>query len=177
MTERLTPDDFANLFGRFTTEAFRLEVQPVYLVDYEREAYSDFLRGEPRPGDQYQWFADWLAQISSATSQGRIIRRVRVMDEPPTDYQRFEQWLLPYNLAAGETIHSITRGAAKAAGIPITNDWWLFDSKRLAVMRFDPDGTPRGGHIVEDPETVAQHCVWRDLAVHHSALSPERATA
>jgi len=69
MGERLTPDDFNHLFNRFRYEAFRLEVQPSYAADYEREAFEEFLRGEPRPGDQWDWFASWLTEIRKATSQ------------------------------------------------------------------------------------------------------------
>jgi hypothetical protein len=177
MTERLTPDDFNHLFGRFEQEAFRFEVQPVYLVAEERETFEEFLRGEPRPITEFPFFTSWLDQIKAATSEGRRVIRVRVLEDPPTDYQRWEVWAGQYNAAVGEEIRYLARAKATAAGIPLTDDWWLFDRRRLARMRFDADGTPLGGYIVSDPETITQHCKWRDLAVRLSAPAPERATA
>src|SRR3954465_15513172 len=98
MTRRRPPDDFNHLFRYFRHEAFRLEVQPVYAVDVEREAFDDFLRGEPRPPDQYDYYVPWLDQIRSATRAGRHITRVRVLEEPPTAYQAFELEMAPYNI-------------------------------------------------------------------------------
>jgi hypothetical protein len=89
--ERLTPEDFNNLFGRFQQEAFRLEVQPVYALDYEREAFDAFLRGESHPATDYDWYRPWLDQIRKATGQGRRVARVRVLAEPPTNYQRLPE--------------------------------------------------------------------------------------
>lgn len=177
MGERLTPDDFANLFGRFQHEAFRLEVQSTYVVDYERQAVEDFLRGEPLPGDQYPWFADWLNQIHKATIEGRRVSRVRITDDPLTPYQRFEAYLAPWNIAAGESLRYLTRDKAKEIGLPTTTDWWLFDQKHLAVMKFSPRGEAQGGTIVDDQLILDQHCAWRDLAVRNSTPSAEGATA
>jgi hypothetical protein len=177
MGERLTPDDFNHLFNRFRYEAFRLEVQPSYAADYEREAFEEFLRGEPRPGDQWDWFASWLTEIRKATSQGRQIIRVRIVDEPPTDYQRFELYMARWNVDAGETLSYLDRSTAKRIGLPVVDDWWLFDRRQLAVMRFSPTGIPQGGEIIDDSRLVHRHRIWRDLAVRHSSPTPERATA
>lgn len=177
MVERLTPDDFNHLFGRFTHEAFRFEVQPVYLVAEERETFDEFLRGEPRPLTEFPFFTRWFDQIKAATNEGRHVVRVRVLTEPPTDYQRWEVWAGQFNAAYGEEIRYLPRSTAAKARIPLTDDWWLFDRQRLARMRFAADGTPQGGYIVTDPDLIAQHCKWRDLAVRLSAPAPERATA
>jgi hypothetical protein len=177
MTEQLTPDDFNNLFHRFKDEAFRLEVQPVYRLDYEQEAVNEFLRGEPRPITEHHFYADWLRQIKAATSEGRRILRVRVLENPPTDYQRWEIWASRWNAEAGEQIRYLSRRQAVEANVPLTDDWWLFDRQHLARMSFATDGTGLGGYIVSDKATVEQHCVWRDLAVRSSSPAPERATA
>lgn len=177
MGQRLTADDFNQLWRYFRHEAFRLECQPVYLVDVEREPFAEFLRGEPRPAPEIPYYAAWLDQIHAVTSQGRRVARVRILEEPPTDYQRWEIWAGQYNIAAGEDIRYLNRSQAVEVGLPVAADWWLFDSERLALMRFSPDGTPLGGEIIDDPEVVAQHCTWRDLAVSHSAPSPQCATA
>jgi hypothetical protein len=177
MTRTLTPEDFNVLFGQFRHYAFRLEVQPTYKADYEQEALNDFLRGEPRPAPEYDYYAPWLASVREVTAEGRRIERVRVLQEPPTDYQRFELWMARYNIAAGELLRCMTVKQAGAAGVPTTSDWWLFDSTTLAVMRFSADGVPQGGRIITDPTTVSRYNSWRDLAVAHSTPYAECAPA
>lgn len=168
MTQRLTPTDFDEAFRYFRRTAFRLEAQPVYLVDVERDAYDDYRRGEPRPAPDYGYYATWLDRVQAITAAGRRLDRVRVVEDPPTTYQQFELHMARWNIAAGETLATITRGHAATVGLPADHDWWLFDDEAVALMRFAPDGTPQGGVILTDPTTVSRYCTWRDLAVHHS---------
>jgi len=174
MGERLTGDDFNHLFRYFTDTAFRLEVQPEYTVSDEQESFREFLAGEPRPVTEFPFYAAWLDKIRAAAAQGKRVERVRVLDEPPTDYQRWEMWSGQYNTAAGETIRYLPRSQAVAVGLPVTDDWWLFDAQRLAVMRFSETREPLGGEIIADPDIVAQHCAWWELAVQHSVLAIPR---
>lgn len=167
MTE-LTGEDFETLFRFYRRTAFRLEVQPVYTVVGEQETFARFLAGRPQPPTEVPYIADWLNQIKEVTSEGRQVQRVRVVDDPPTDYQRWEGWVGRWNIAAGEIIRYITRPQAIAIGIPLDYDWWLFDDERLAIMRFDDVGRPLGGTVVSDLGTVVQHRTWRDLAVQSS---------
>ncbi|MFI6242778.1 DUF6879 family protein [Micromonospora sp. NPDC050795] len=172
MPEQLTGDDFNHLFRYFTSTAFRLEVQPVYQVAEEQQSIDEFLAGEPRPVTEFGFYAAWLDQIRSVTSQGRRVERVRVLNEPPTDYQRWEIWSGQFNSAAGEVIRYIPRSKAESIDLPIKDDWWLFDSKRLAVMRFSDRGEPLGGEIFTDPAVVDQHNHWWRLALQNSSSGP-----
>ncbi|MFK3984458.1 DUF6879 family protein [Micromonospora sp. NPDC050397] len=171
MGEQLTGDDFNNLFRYFTDTAFRLEVQPVYTVADEQQSLEEFLAGEPRPVTDFPFYAAWLDKIHAATTQGKRVERVRVLEEPPTDYQRWEMWSGQYNIAAGEVIRYIPRSRGTSIGLPIKDDWWLFDSRRLAIMRFSEQGEPLGGEIISEPEIVARHRQSWDLAVKHSTLA------
>ena len=177
MGQRLTGEDFNNLFRYFTDTAFRLEVQPVYTVADEQESVREFLAGEPRPVTEFPFYADWLDKIRAATAAGKHVARVRVLDEPPTDYQRWEIWSGQYNTAAGETIRYLPRSRAISIGLPVIDDWWLFDSTSLATMRFSTNGEPLGGEILTDADAVAQHCALRDLAVRHSDPAPPSAAS
>jgi len=168
MTTRLTPTDFNEAFRYFRRTAFRLEARPVYQVDAEQQAYDDYRRGELRPADHYDFYARWLAKVKATTAAGRRVDRVRILEDPPTTYQRFELHMARWNIAAGETLRTITRDHATEVGLPTHRDWWLFDDEAVALMRFAPDGTPQGGEILTDPTTVSRYCTWRDLAVHHS---------
>src|SRR5690348_17887419 len=100
MGERLTGDDFNDLFRYFERTAVRLETQAVYTVTEEHESVAEFLAGEPRPVTEFAFYAAWLDKIRAATAAGKRVERVRILDEPPTDYQRWEVWSGQYNAAA-----------------------------------------------------------------------------
>lgn len=169
MAQRLTGEDFNSLFRYFHDTAFRLETRPFYAVAEEREAYEGFLAGHPEPLTAFGFFTAWRDQIADLTARGRRVERVRLLDDPPSDYQRWEIWAGPFSADAGEVIRYLPRHRAIDLRIPDTDDWWLFDSQRLAHVRFDEEGRPLGGEIVTDPDIVAQHCAWRDLAVQHAS--------
>jgi hypothetical protein len=166
-----------HLFRYFEHTAFRLETRPSYAVAEEQEMFAEFLAGEPRPFTDIPWYRAWYDQIATLTSQGKRVARVRLLDEPPTEYQRFEIWVATFAEAAGESIRYLDRGHAVQVGLPTDVDWWLFDSARLALMRFDELGHPLGGEIITDPTTVSQHRAWWDLAVQHSVSDPGQSNA
>lgn len=161
--------EFDQALRGFSHTAFRLELQRSYLVQEEVDLLAAFLRGEPEPPTTV--YKEWYRQVADHVEQGKRIERVRIQDDPPTDYQRFECWLDTWNRQAGERMRYLTRqqahdiGLLPAAG---SDDWWLLDSSRLIKMRFDSQGRPVAYELTEDPTVVVQACMWRDLAVHHS---------
>jgi hypothetical protein len=169
VAQRLTGVDFNSLIRYFHDTAFRLETRPFYTVSEEREAYEGFLAGRPEPLTAFGFFNTWRDQIADLTARGRRVERVRLIDDPPSDYQRWEIWAGPFSVDAGESIRYLSRLRAIDLGIPDTNAWWLFDLQRLAQVQFDEEGRPLGGEIITDPDIMAQHCAWRDLAVQHAS--------
>lgn len=105
----------------------------------------------------------WLRMVLDATAEGRRFARVRVVDQPMTDWSRYSYALAQHNIAAGEDIRYIERG--NAAGLP-GQDYWLFDSSKLIVMRFDDNDRFVGGEHIEDPAEIVQANYWRDAAWH-----------
>ncbi|MEU8364907.1 DUF6879 family protein [Nonomuraea sp. NPDC048882] len=174
----IAPERFGDTLQQFKHTAFRLELQPSYLVPEETKILAAFLKGEPRsPVPVYQ---DWYNQVAEGVRQGKRIERVRVQDDPPTPYQRFERWLDAWNVASGEIMRYLTRQQAFDIGLlpdAGSTDWWLLDSSQLIIMRFDEAGRPGTHELVDDPAVVVQACAWRDLAVHHSVLSTPDAPA
>lgn len=168
MGQRLTVAEFGNLFFEFKHTAFRLEVQPFYNVPEEQEPVSRFLDSQPLLPPDDPGYVGWLDFLRERTTAGIRVERVRVQDDPPTDYQRWERWAGRWNITAGEVIRYMTPAAATAVELPLAYDWWLFDERRLFIMEFDPNQTLLGGELIEDQAVVIQHCAWRDLAVQHS---------
>lgn len=80
-----------------------------------------------------------------------------------SDWTRYSYALSAHNIAAGEDIRYIER--SNAAGLP-DHDYWLLDSSKLVVMRFDETDRFVGGELVEDPSEIVQANYWRDAAWH-----------
>lgn len=154
------PDAFERLFLDFEHAAFKLEVRRSYGPPSESVPLQQFLTGED-PGAE--WLRDWLDLMESQTSLGKRVERVRVVDDPPSDYLRFEIFMTPHNLAAGEDIRYLDRGRADQLHLP-NYDFWLFDSRKLARLHFDDDDVFLGFEEIKDVTDVLRHCYWRDVA-------------
>jgi len=167
----LNEAEFGRLLATFEQTAFRLELQPTYTEEFENAWLARWLAGDRTPPTEVPEMAAWFEQLRALTAEGRTMTRVRVQDEPPTAYQRWENWVGIWNRAAGEHLRRMTRAKAHDVGLlPAAgeNDWWLLDNSRLIVMTFDADGRRILSELVEDADAVDQACMWRDLAINHS---------
>ncbi|MBA2322938.1 MAG: hypothetical protein H0V92_02580, partial [Pseudonocardiales bacterium] len=45
------------------------------------------------------------------------------------------------------------------------HDYWLFDDRDVWRMHYNADLTFHGAELIEDEAAIAQHLVWRDLAL------------
>jgi hypothetical protein len=165
----LTDAEFADQLRSFNREAFRLELQPAYSEPDEHDTVARFLAGHAQAPTEVLGLRAWFELVAELTGQGRRFQRVRVHDDPLTDYQRWERWIGAWNVAAGEQIHYLTRRRAHEIGLlPAAGnlDWWLLDFQRLIVMHFDDKGHRVRTELTTNSKIVAQACAWRDLAVH-----------
>jgi hypothetical protein len=172
MRRPLTSDEFKEALRTYEHTAFRLELQPRYAEPVEDEHVARFLAGDPIVPTDDPAFVAWYDQVAAQVAAGKRMERVRVQEDPPTPYQQWERWVGKWNEAAGEVLRYMTRADAHAIGLLPTagnEDWWLLDSARLIVMRFDGDGNRVGDELTDEPARVVQACMWRDLANHHSA--------
>ena len=168
----LTEEEFGTELAGFSHTAFRLELQSAYAEPCEEDLLAAWLHGaRPDAPSVVPELRDWYAQVARQVSEGKRVERVRVQQDPPTPYQQFERWLDQWNVAAGELMCYMTRQRASAIGLlPAAGDtdWWLLDSSRLIIMRFDPQGHRIRTALVTRPAAVIKACAWRDLAIHHS---------
>ncbi|RBQ15351.1 hypothetical protein DP939_36545 [Spongiactinospora rosea] len=153
---------FGDLFRSFERTAFRLEPRERYNSPGEQEPLRRFLAGEP---DDLAWNRPWLDLMAEHTIKRKFVHRVRVVSVPLSEYSRFGLWCAQFALQAGEDIRYLDR--AQAQGLP-QDDYWLFDSKWAAVLRFDDDDVLLGAEIVTDPATVAELAAGRDDAWHRA---------
>ncbi|GAA2796511.1 DUF6879 family protein [Streptomyces showdoensis] len=162
-------EEIAHLFAAFEHTAFRLETRRGYATDRSGARFQAFLRGvdpSPEPGHP------WNVNVRQKAEQGARFSRVRLIDEPPTEGQRFLMATAAGNVAAGEDIRVLERTIAEQLCLP---DWdfWLFDSRLLVRMHIDDTDTTVGVEVVNDPGQVLSACRARDAALAAGRPSAE----
>lgn len=167
MHATFTDEQFQTELSDFTSSAFRLELQRAYTVGDEQELFDGFLAGQPQPPDTRDDFRAYYDSIRRKTEAGITVERVRLVDSPPTDYQRWTRYMDRWNIEAGEVIHYLQRKAAKKAKVTKAfggRDWWLLDDQRLILMTFKK-GRRTNLEITTDKNELQQARSWRDLAI------------
>jgi hypothetical protein len=145
-------------FNTFDRSAVRLESRRHTDIGSERADFRAFLAGELP--EVRQWTpSPWTEMVTRQTSAGKTVRRVRVMDDPLTDYNRFMIYCGHRNVSVGEDIRYLARDRANELDLP-DHDFWVFDSARLLELRFTDDGRLIGQDLVQDAEIVARHEQW-----------------
>lgn len=175
--KQISDDEFRDLLRTFSTDAFYFEAQETYALDYEEADFRQFRDGYPIPPTEVDWWRPWLEQITELTRQGKQVSRVRVISEPPSSYQRWQLWSLPWHAQAGERITYMPRSKAVSLGLPLDCDWWLLDRKRVIRMEYSPEGRIIQKMLITEPGTVARFTEWRNLAVRNATPAEEIAAA
>jgi hypothetical protein len=163
----ITEQEFLRWLRSFDRTAFRLETQREYALGYEQADYERFLAGNPTSPDELDWWRPWLERVARYTAEGKRVSRVRIVDTPPTGYQRWLLWSDSWHERAGENIRYMPRSDAERIGLPM-RDWWLLDDAYLLDMEFTADGNMAGKSLIADPATVASYISWRELALRHA---------
>lgn len=159
----------AHLFREFRHTAWRLETRRGYASDRTSPNRPAFERGE---AFHFNPDSAWHSNVRAQTEAGKRFERVRLIDEPPTDGQRFLLATGMGNVEAGEDIRNLTRAEAERLRLP-DYDFWLFDSKTVARFAFDDEDTTLGVYVTEDPAEVLAACQARDAAWHHAIRTQE----
>lgn len=177
----LSGEEFFAAIRAAKRSAFRLEMQPVYIEDYEQTLVDAFLAGQFRAPTEVPELVQWFDQVAAQTRAGVEVGRVRIQESPPTTYQQLERWCDPWNVESGESIRYITRPRAHEVGLlPAAGaygDWWLIDELLLVLITHRPDGRRVQYRATLDSATIKKAAMWRDLAIRHSEPSPARNAA
>ncbi|WP_445401609.1 DUF6879 family protein [Streptomyces sp. LE64] len=166
----LTPfASVAGLFEKFEHSAWRLETRRGYASDRGSDKWSRWQRGENIGSDPDN---SWRRNIRAQVAKGKRVERVRLVDDPPTEGQRFLLASAISNVRAGEDIRNMYRGEAERLGLP-EFDFWLFDSRILVKFHFDQEDTTLGVEVTEEPRQVLTACQIREVAWHHAIPTDE----
>lgn len=145
---------FRHLFQEHQS-AFHLETEDSYGPTDENEQMQRFLAGEPIIYPE--GWQSWDRFIQDITTAGKVVRRLRIVTEPHTDYTRFLLHHTDRNVEAGEDVRYLPRHLINETDYT-TDDWWLFDNGPLAFTVFDPGGEFVGGAVTTD-SVIIDRCI------------------
>jgi hypothetical protein len=166
MRRTLTDQEFQNEVSGWTRSALRAELQPQYWVAGERAAFEAFLQARPAPPPEGT--QAWLDRARSLAAQGVHLHRIRIHQDPPTDYQRWVRAFSAEHETAGDRIDYLTTSQADAAGLlgVAARDWWLFDNERLVVLTHNEEGRRIHAELMTEKQELDRARAWWDLATH-----------
>ncbi|MBT2411074.1 hypothetical protein J7I94_10940 [Streptomyces sp. ISL-12] len=162
-------EEFGGLFRKFEHTAWRLETRRRYASDEAGDRWKGFIETgsvvEDWPaGAPVRSFRD---TIREQTGLGKRVERVRIVDQPPTTGQRYLLDGARWNIASGEDIRNMWRVDADRLRLP-DEDFWLFDSRLIALLRFDYDDQLTHVDLITEPAEVVRCSMIRDAAWHYA---------
>ena len=162
---------FAELLASTRRSVIRFEMRDSY--DQADKGFA----GWQVTGDigAYDW-GDHLNVVRAAVARGVVIRRVRVVSEPLSDYLRWEHACTDVNIKAGEDIRWLPR--TKAADLLLPGaDCWVFDHRIIRWNFQRGDGTnPHHYTFSSDPRTVRDIVAAFEMAWDRAILHAEYKT-
>lgn len=163
----MTGDILDECFRWYTTSAVRLETFQSYDVGgSEAERIRAWKRGLPLPERSVRT-SNYLREVAAGVLAGRERRRVRIVDEPISEYVSFELVGYAESQAAGEEIRIAVRqgGTPQAAKdlAGIATDAWFFDlgteDEACVLMHYEADGSYTGASLA----TAVDHRYMRRI--------------
>jgi hypothetical protein len=125
--------------GRYRHTLFRMETLPAYAVTSDGDDFTRWLAGEREP--TWERKNRWLDVLRAERAAGKASRRVRVLSEQLTEYERYScEWGYALNAPAGEDIRVLHRGEHHLPVDGDLEDFWIVDGGEVVVMRYDSDG-------------------------------------
>jgi hypothetical protein len=162
----LTADELGEVIEAGRRSLFRLEILGRYEVATDGSDYRRWLDGEPEP--TWSRKQPWLDYLRREAAGGRRRQRVRVIHDPPTDYERFAcEWGYALNTQAGEEVRvlDLAQTELPQEALAISRDFWLIDDERVVLMHYGDDATFLGAELLEPGEAVpyraAREAAWR----------------
>ncbi|MBM9506907.1 DUF6879 family protein [Actinacidiphila acididurans] len=164
-------NSFGDLLRSVDHSAVHLELRDTYVMENETAGFDAWKQGHRLdPADRGSWWRPWLDLVQEVTGRGVVVRRARVISEPPSEYIRYEHSFSFTNIAAGEDIRWLPRNDTSGIVLP-EHDFWLFDSRLVQFNVFDDEGRWLRTEQTDDPSAatlcaMAFHRVWERATPH-----------
>lgn len=161
----LTLEQLTELVETTRHDFLRIETLPSYDTAATTGDFRRWLDGEAEP--TWEVREPWLDKLTQWAAQGRPRRRVRMIHDPITDYERYAcDWGYRHNVTAGELVRILD--LAERAEPPelrhAPGDWSLIDNRAVVEMQYQPDGQFIGARLLDaeylDRYRVAAEAVW-----------------
>jgi hypothetical protein len=168
----LSNAEFDACFDEARSEWFRLESHGSYTVDVEQPRFRAYVAGEPYDPEAEP--KAWYAEIERRVSEGVAYRKVRVVDGPLSEYERWEcEWSYTATEERGQRTFILDRSEAAAVPELPGYDWWLIDGRVVLRMHYDGSGGFIGAERLDNAGAVAEHSRWRDAALAAAVPFPD----
>ncbi|MFJ4003684.1 DUF6879 family protein [Streptomyces sp. NPDC090023] len=161
---------FRRLFQTFKHTAWRLETRRGYASDREDPDFQAFLATGSSPCD---FSEPCFVNIKAQTEARKTVGRVRVADKPLTTEQLFLLDYARHNAAVGEDIRYLW--PEDATDLP-AEDFWILDSRLVAVLHFDDADHITNIELITEPAEVVRCCTLHDAPMLH-AVGPDEFVA
>jgi Family of unknown function (DUF6879) len=152
-------------FSGYRVSAIRLETLPAYTVRGEAGFIQAWRDRKPRPERSVR-NDEYLREVAADVLAGRERHRIRVVDEPLSEYIRWELAGLAENAVAGEETRIAVRagGSEKAArDLAGISDFWFFDQgtedERAVLLYYDGNGEFESAYLA----TAVDHAWCRRM--------------
>jgi hypothetical protein len=168
----LTYRQFTDLFTEFDHEAVHLEMRDSYGTAIELPHMAQWAAGEP---DDLEWLRPWCDQVRLHVAEGKTYRRVHVVSEPLSDYQRWSHSIMQPHIDAGTDLRWVGRRQVSSVAFP-GNDFWMFDGHLVVFHHYAGNGANIDFTTSTDPHDIqlcrsAFDALWK-LATPHADYVP-----
>lgn len=154
--------DLSAAFAGFQRSAWRLCSLDAYDVPEEREPFAQW-RARRVLGPRLD---AWPELVHLRTAGGASMARVHIFTQPLTAYAEWSLALLPQNVAAGEDVRIVLRDELPPDLVDLREDFWIFDDRLAATMRYD-----EGGRFLGAVDASAELVRYRSLRDRLIAIS------
>jgi len=151
VTRPASYDDLNELCRGITKSFVHLETRDSYGTEVELPHMARWRRSEP---DDFAWLHWWLEMLRGHRAAGRTCRRLRIVSEPISDYQRWTFSHAELFVNSGEDIRYLARPRLATVALPGSGDYYVFDDQLVLFLHYAGNGTNASFEITEDPQTV-----------------------
>ncbi|TDQ05809.1 DUF6879 family protein [Labedaea rhizosphaerae] len=166
-------EDFAALFDTVRRSSWRWECQGFYAIDAGE--LDSWLAGEAVPSTAED--EAWEEYVRGLRAAGIPFERLRVLADPPTDYERWMLAVTDRSLDIGEDVRWVDRSVVARLGDAPAYDYYIFDDDRVLLLEFDDVKNLTGLVLDDGPDVVARHQRWRDIVWPHAVPHVEMVNA
>lgn len=156
-------DELKAEFDRMEREAFRLQQYQSY-AGVKGPEWEAWQAGKPLPVITPENHP-WLKKVAGYIAAGRRVYDVHIVEWPLAEYMKYALALIPIEMSDGSEFFMVDRENHSDLAT-LTEDFWMFDEQRVAVMCYDEQ--ERFVEAAEPTEPIEVYIARRDLLMTYA---------